>query len=275
MDSIFIDDLEVYARHGVLPEEKSLVQKFLVSARLYTDTQRAGMADELSATINYSQVCQDIDDFLKSNSYNLIEAAAEQLARRLLLGYAPQLKALELTVKKPFAPIGMPLKSCSVSISRCWHRAFIALGSNMGDSEAYLKAAVQSVDENELCRLVKSSDFIVTRPYGVTDQADFLNSVMEISTLMTPVELLGLCKELEEKAGRVRTRHWGPRTLDADIIFYDSEVISLSEPSLIIPHGDMHNRDFVLGPMDQIAPEFLHPIYGKSMRVMYEELMNS
>lgn len=272
MDNIFIEDLEVFAKHGVLAAEKELGQKFLVSAKLYLDTCVAGLTDELSGSINYAMVCQYINEFMNKNTYNLIETVAEYLARDILIRFSPMLQEITITIKKPWAPVGLPLKNVGVTISRKWHTAYISIGSNMGDKQAYLQGAVDEFKKHKMCRVIKQASVIETLPYGKTDQDNFLNSALEIKTLLSPVELLSLCNILESKAGRVRKEVWGPRTLDADIIFYDDIVMNNEEPELIIPHKDMHNREFVLKPMDEIAPQVMHPLYQKSVRVLYEEL---
>ena len=123
MDKIRIEDLEVYAKHGVFPEENVLGQKFLVSVTLYTDTKNAGMTDDLGTSIDYGKVCKQIDQFLKNNTYKLIEGAAEHLAEELLLS-VPRLEKLRLEIKKPWAPIGLPLKTVAVEIERGWHTAY-------------------------------------------------------------------------------------------------------------------------------------------------------
>ncbi len=272
MDKIFINDLEVYARHGVFAEERSLGQKFLVSAVLFVDISKAGSSDDLTASIDYGNVCRFICAFMEKNTYKLIESVAEQLAGAILSYYAPLLRSVELTVKKPWAPIGLPVDTVGVQVTRSWHKAYIALGSNMGDSRALIKGAVSKLDENEKCRVMKVSELIVTPPYGGVEQDDFLNGALELDTLLSPVELLWLCHEIEQEAGRERKVHWGPRTLDLDILLYDDEMISISEPSLEIPHSDMTNRMFVLEPLNEIAPFAVHPVYRKTVRELYGEL---
>ena len=104
---------------------------------------------------------------------------------------------------------------------------------------------------------------IETEPYGVTDQPSFLNGAARISTLLTPHELLDELHRIEAEAGRERIIHWGPRTLDLDIIFYDDLV--MSDDDLCIPHVDMHNRSFVIEPMKELAPYKMHPVLKKRM----------
>lgn len=269
MDCILIEGLEVYCNHGIFPEENKLGQKFVVNAALYTDTRKAGLHDELDKSVDYGQVCRFITEFMKKNTYKLIEAAAENLARQMLLTIS-NLREVEIEIKKPWAPIGLPVHSVSVKISRKWHTAYIAIGSNMGDRKGYLDMAADEIDGDENCVLLKIADAIETKPYGMEEQDDFLNSCMEVRTLYQPKELLRVCKQIEKRANRVKTVHWGPRTLDLDIIFYDDEVIS--ENDLAIPHMEMHKREFVLRPLAQIAPNKIHPLLQKRVVDILEEL---
>lgn len=116
-DKIFIDGLEVFANHGVYEEENKLGQKFVVSATLYCDTRRAGRTDDLDASIDYGAVCHDIDGFLRDHTFKLVERMAESLAEHLLDGYA-QLLGVHLRIEKPWAPVGLPLRSVGVEIER-------------------------------------------------------------------------------------------------------------------------------------------------------------
>ena len=144
------------------------------------------------------------------------------------------------------------------------------MGSNMGDREKYIKDAVKMLDSVRGCTVKTVSDLIETPPYGVTDQDDFLNGCLELETLLTPRELLGELNRIEAEAGRERIVHWGPRTLDLDIIFYDD--ITVQEKDLCIPHVEMHKRKFVLEPLAQIAPYKRHPVYGKTVTEMLGDL---
>ena len=269
LDEIRIEDLEVFANHGVFPEENVLGQKFLVSAVLYTDTRRAGRTDDLTASIHYGEVCAFIDRYLREHTFKLLERAAESLAEELLLN-TQNLRKVRIEIKKPWAPVGLPLKTVSVSIEREWHDVIIALGSNMGDREGYLNGAVEKLNAVRGCRVKKVSDFIETPPYGVTDQADFLNGCLEMETLMYPHELLDELHRIEKEAGRERIIRWGPLTLDLDIIFYDDMI--LQDDDLCIPHVEMHKREFVLKPLCGIAPYKRHPVTGKTVKEMLDEV---
>ena len=269
LDEIRIEDLEVFANHGVFPEENTLGQKFVISVVLYTDTRQAGKSDDLTASIHYGEVSEFITAFLKKNTYKLLERAAEELAEALLIKWE-RIERVSVEIKKPWAPIQLPLKTVSVKIERGWHTAYLALGSNIGDSKAFLDEAVKALDELPTSSVEKVSKYLVTPPYGVTDQPDFLNGCLKLRTLLYPQELLREMNRIEKEAGRERIIHWGPRTLDLDLIFYDDLI--LEEDDLCIPHVEMHKRKFVLEPLEEIAPYKRHPSNGKTVREMLEEL---
>lgn len=269
MDRIKIQNLEVFGHHGVFSEETKLGQKFLVNATMYTNTRTAGYSDDLEKSINYGEVCHFITGYMQNHTFKLIEAVAEHMAQAMLMEY-PLLQKLDLEIRKPWAPIGLPLENVSVEISRGWHTAYIALGSNMGDKEKYLNEAVEKLQQTSDCQVLKVSDFLVTAPYGGVEQDDFLNGALALKTLLTPQELLERLHEIEQEAHRERLIHWGPRTLDLDILLYDDLV--LDTPDLIIPHVEMHLRDFVLIPLTQIAPWKRHPILGLTVSQMLADL---
>ena len=143
-----------------------------------------------------------------------------------------------------------------------FHTAYIALGSNLGDKEANLRRALELLIERGV-EIVKTSTFISTEPYGVTDQPQFLNGVCEVRTSLEPLELLRTLLEIEQEMGRVRVRHWGERNIDLDLLLYEDVV--MNTPELILPHPDMQNRDFVLLPLAEIAPEIVHPTLQKTI----------
>lgn len=270
MDKIHIKNLEVYAKHGVFPEENVLGQRFVISAVLYTDTREAGRTDDLTKSIHYGEVSHFIKKFMEEHTFQLLETVVERLAEEMLLTI-PRLYKVQLELKKPWAPVGLPLETVSVEIERQWHRAFLALGSNMGDKKAYLEMGVNGIKETKGCGVIAVSDFITTAPYGGVEQDDFLNGAMEIRTLLTPEELLERLHEIEQDANRERIVRWGPRTLDLDILLYDDLV--MDTPDLHIPHIEMHKRDFVLKPMAQIAPYVRHPVYNRTVGELLAQLV--
>lgn len=271
-DRIVIKSLEVFAKHGVLQEENVLGQKFIISAALYTGLRAAGKTDNLSLSVDYSKICRDIKGFVEGNTFKLIETVAERLAEKLLLENRA-VRKIRLEVSKPWAPVGAHVESLSVDIERAWHTVYIALGSNIGDRKAYLDFAAGELKKAELIRDVTVSAYMVTKPYGNVTQDDFLNGCAFCETLLEPYELLGFLQDVEKRAGRERSEHWGPRTLDLDIIFYDDLI--MSEHTLTIPHADMHNREFVLQPMCEIAPFMVHPVLGKTVKALLSDLMGA
>jgi len=271
LDKIHIKNLEVFGNHGVFPEENKLGQKFLVNAVLYTSTREAGKTDDLTKSIHYGEVSHFITKYMMEHTFQLIESVAEQLAEALLLQFE-HLKWIDLEIQKPWAPIGLPLESVSVEISRGWHEAFIATGSNLGDRGEYIRKGIEALAACKECVVEKESQLIVTEPYGVTDQPEFLNGMLQVRTLLSPIELLHKLNEIEAAAYRERKVHWGPRTLDLDIIFYDNQVIDI--PQLTVPHVDMQNRQFVLEPLAELAPWYRHPILGKTVKELLISLEN-
>jgi 2-amino-4-hydroxy-6-hydroxymethyldihydropteridine diphosphokinase len=131
-------------------------------------------------------------------------------------------------------------------------RAFLSLGSNMGDSLNLLRQAVDSMDG-----VVAVSPLYRTDPVGGPEQDPFLNIVVELETGLGPHELLGLCHRLESAADRVRIVRWGPRTLDVDIVWMDG--VTMAEPDLEIPHPRMRARRFVMAPLADLAPDVAGP----------------
>lgn len=270
MDEIRIDNLEVYAYHGVYATENEKGQPFFVNAVLYTDTYKAGNSDELADSTNYGEVCHLITDVMQECTYQLIEKVAESVAREILLTY-PLVRAVDVEIRKPQAPIGLPFESVSVKIHRQWHKAYIALGSNMGDKQLHVQQAVGELDGIEGIRVGKCSDFLITRPYGNVEQEDFINGALEIETIYKPQVLLEHLHRIEQAHNRERLIHWGPRTLDLDIIFYDDVIMDTAD--LVIPHADMCNRDFVLKPLAQIAPYYRHPVLQLTVEQLLKNLL--
>ena len=269
MDKINIKGLEIFAHHGVYREETVLGQKFIVDVSMQVSTRAAGRSDDLDKSVNYGLVCNDIQDIMKNKNYKLIEAVAEEIADTILLKY-DDVRGVDVTVKKPWAPVLVHVDNVSVSISRKKHVAYLGLGSNMGDRESYLDMAIDELNKDRYTKVTKVSDFIETEPYGGVEQDDFLNGCLEIETLREPEELLELVNSIEKDAGRKRIIHWGPRTLDIDILLFDDLVYDSDD--LHIPHVEMHKRAFVLQPLSAIAGYKRHPLLGNTVDELASKL---
>ena len=268
MDQIIIENLKIFAHHGVYREENEKGQNFYINAVLETDTRNAGTLDDLDLSTNYGEVCNFLDSFLKEHTYKLIETVAEKAAEKLLLRF-PLVRRVTLEVRKPEAPILPPFESVSVKITREWHRTYLSCGSNIGDKKAHLDSAVSALKDDVKCRVLQVSDWIETAPYGGVEQDDFLNGAIMMETLYTPQMLLQKLHEIENEHHRERKVHWGPRTLDLDILLYEGCIMHTEE--LVIPHADMQNRSFVLKPLAQIAPYERHPLLGQTIGQLYGE----
>ena len=266
MDKIHIKDLEIIGFHGAIPEEKVLGQKFVLSFELDVDLRQAGKNDDLTKTVHYGELAQKVEEEFTKTSYDLIEKAAEEICEFVLLNY-PLVKKVKLLLKKPWAPTRKHVEYVAVEIERKWNKVYIAAGSNLGDKEETLKEAIYIIDKRKDCVVTKVSNFYTTDPVGYEDQDQFVNCVFEIKT---PSELMDTLLEVEKDFKRERIIRWGPRTLDLDIIFYD-DIISYDE-HILIPHPRAHERQFVMKPMCDINPYYVHPIYRKRVMDISSEL---
>ena len=269
MDCIEIKELEVYCHHGVLKEENVLGQKFSVSIILYTDTKMAGVSDDLEQSVDYAKVSYFVKERMEEKNFKLIEAVAEYVAENVLLSF-PLVQRIRVEIKKPWAPILLPLETVSVAIERGWAKVYLSIGSNMGNREEYLQTALEKLRQERTIRGVRVSDWIETEPYGYVEQASFLNAAVELETLESPDSLLKILQKIEAEGGRERTIHWGPRTIDLDIVLF-GDVVMQTE-MLTIPHREMHLREFVLRPLAQLAPWVSHPVYHKTVSELWEQL---
>jgi len=147
---------------------------------------------------------------------------------------------------------------------------FIGLGSNQGEKINNCKHAIKEILKlNESC-LVAQSPWYKTEPWGKDDQEWFINGVIQVRTCLIPHELLSRIKEIEQRLGRINTGRWGPRTIDIDILFFDTLI--MHSPDLEIPHPRIHLRKFVLIPMAEIAPHFVHPVFKKTVGYLLNDL---
>jgi dihydroneopterin aldolase/2-amino-4-hydroxy-6-hydroxymethyldihydropteridine diphosphokinase len=250
-DSIALQGISARGFHGVLAAEKDEGQDFVVDVRLEVDLRRAGGSDQLTHTVNYAEVASDIVALITGPSVDLIETLADQIATASLR--RPLVQAVEVTVHKPHAPLGLPFVDVCVQVER--HRnepVVIALGANVGDIQSTLEASVRQLADIEGVQITAVSDLFETDPVGGPDQPNYLNAVVLARTRLAPFALLTELHTIEADHGRVRETRWGTRSLDLDLIQYGdpasgSEVIS-DDPELMLPHPLAHERAFVLVP---------------------------
>lgn len=268
-DFIKVTNLKVFAYHGVLEEEKKNGQDFYLNAKVYLNLRKAGIRDALEDTVNYDLIVIGMTEVFAKTSFDTIEAAAEHTVQEIMLQF-PVIEAIELEVRKPHAPLTYVPEDISVTIYREWHTVYLSFGSNIGDKEGYINKAMHMLNASKAIRSTKASDLFVTKPYGPVEQDDFLNGCLEMETIMDPEELVDYIHEIEDSFERDRSIHWGPRPIDLDIVFYDDCVYNSKR--LTIPHADMENRMFVLDPLSQLCPGKRHPVWGKTVAQLREEL---
>ena len=139
----------------------------------------------------------------------------------------------------------------------------LGFGSNLGDREEFINSAYKLLEER-LGKLIIKSSLIETQPWGFESKNSFINSAAQFETSATPHEALRICNEIEKELGRERTEQgYQNRTIDIDILFYEDQIIN--SPTLIIPHPLILERDFVLIPLKQIIPDFIHPLIQKKI----------
>lgn len=147
-------------------------------------------------------------------------------------------------------------------------KSFLGLGSNIGERIAFIEKAVKEICKIPGLRLINSSSVYETDPWGKENQDDFLNSVIEIETDLSAENLLKELKHIEKKSGRINNSRWSEREIDIDLLFYGNEV--LVNETINVPHRQIENRKFVLIPLAEIAPEFIHPVFNKTISELLE-----
>jgi dihydroneopterin aldolase / 2-amino-4-hydroxy-6-hydroxymethyldihydropteridine diphosphokinase len=265
LDRIVLTGLRALAHHGVLEHERRDGQEFIVDATVQLQFDDAVRADAIGQTIHYGVLAEQIVAAVERDPVDLIETVAERVAD-VVLAYE---RAVFVTVEvhKPSAPITVPFDDVSVRISRgrrerlqaaaATRRAVIALGSNLGDREGTIRAAVHEIATLPQTAVVAASGLVQTpalKPDGVDrDAPAYLNAVVLVDTGLAPSQLLTLLHLIERAHGRVRDERWGDRTLDLDII--DVAGHRSDDAALTIPHPRAAERDFVLAPWLQVDPD--------------------
>jgi dihydroneopterin aldolase / 2-amino-4-hydroxy-6-hydroxymethyldihydropteridine diphosphokinase len=257
-DRIVLQGISARGFHGVLDFEKADGQEFVVDVTLEVDLRRAGRSDLLTHTVNYAEVAADIVGLIAGPSLDLIETLAEQIAVSAL--QRPLVQAVEVTVHKPQAPVGVPFGDVQVKIERHRdERVVIAFGANLGAVQSTLEAAVRALADVDGLQISAVSDLFETDPVGGPDQPVYLNGVVLARTRLAPFALLTALHAIEADHGRVRETRWGARSLDLDLIQYgDPEVGSelvIQDPELMLPHPRAHERAFVLAPWSALDAE--------------------
>ena len=261
-DRIELTGLRVHGRHGVLPQEKIDGHDFGLDIALELSTAPAAARDDLRRTVSYADVAHLAAGIVGGESLDLIETLAERIAAAVLEAH-PLVRAVEVAVHKPSAPINLPFADVAVRIRReaAPVDAVIALGSNLGDRLAHLERALALLGQAEGVEIAWRGTVVETDPVGGVEQDDFANTVAGLRTTRGPWELLELARAIEADAQRVRTLRWGPRTLDVDVIAWGDLI--QDDEELTLPHARAHERAFVLAPWAAVRPDDVLPARGR------------
>lgn len=151
---------------------------------------------------------------------------------------------------------------------------YLSLGSNLGDRLGYLQQATSLIGALDDVNIVATSSFYESEPWQMSSENWFVNAIIQITTSLSPEDLLAECKRIEAQLGRKRTlaKGYTDRTIDIDILFYDNLI--MNNEYLTLPHRFFHKRAFLLVPMLEIAQDFVHPLFNKTVTELYEELEN-
>jgi len=244
MYSIYIDNLKIFAYHGVYDFEKEKGQEFRLSIKCDIDSKLS--RDNIEDTVDYAELLKFSESFAKENRFDLIEFLADKLSYAILKKY-PQICNVLVRISKPDAPIDADFEDVGVTVERKRHTAYLSLGTNIGEKKKNLLEAISAIDETDDCKVESISKMYLTSPVGFLEQDYFLNCAVKISTLIEPMALLRSMQKIENKMGRIRSFKNAPRIIDIDIMLYD-DVVSLDE-TLIIPHPSMFDRKFMLVPL--------------------------
>lgn len=255
-DHILIDDLRVTCLIGVLDHERVTPQPLRIDVDMEVDLHDAGQSDDLTQTVHYGEVAIALANLARDTKYQLLERLAQHMTE-VVLSF-PLVRAVDLRLTKLEPPIPEEIGSTAVRLRRVRsdfststpHKALLALGSNIGDRAAYLRFAIDRLGD----RVTAQSQVFETDPVGGPENQDaYLNMVVAIDTELDPYALLRWLHRIEADAGRERVIHWGPRTLDIDLLFFDDVVIDGG--NLAVPHPRYAERRFVLAPLSEVAPE--------------------
>lgn len=266
---IIIHDLVINACHGVNEEEKTQKQPFSISVEIVTDIGEAVKNDDITQTVSYSAVCKQIKTVVESTTYNLIETLADTLACSIACRYY-NITSVKVLLKKMEPPMKVKPNYVAVEVVREYKRCYLSLGSSVGDRNGYLDFALEKLNNDIHIRNVRESGRIETEPYGGVAKNKFINSAVELETIYSPQELLKIINNIEEEAGRVRNKKWEDRVLDIDIVLFGNEIIN--DENLTVPHKEMYKREFVLRPLLLLNDALYHPLLGKYLKDILEEI---
>lgn len=256
-DRIVISGLRAVTIVGALPHEREIPQPLQIDLSIEVDLRDAGRTDELGDTVHYGLVADRVVAVVEESKDILLERLVARIADEVLSFDLVDAVEVELTKLRP--PLAVDASTTSVRTRRTRadadmpahtvNSAYVALGSNLGDRESFLRLGVLG-----LGHVTAMSSVYETDPVGgPDDQGSYLNMVVEVETSLDPFALLRRCQRIESEAQRQRIVRWGPRTLDVDIIQFGD--VTIDSDDLVVPHPRFEERRFVLEPLAEIAPK--------------------
>jgi len=270
MDEIKIRGLEISACHGVKDFEKIDRQPFIFDADIKTSFFAAAQTDDLNLTVNYSKICALITEITQGNTFALIEKLAYECAFAIFERFE-RVEGVSLTVWKPKAPMKRKFENVGVSVSLKREKAYLSLGSSMGDRQGYINKALKLLSKERGITVLKVSDCIETAPYGGVAQNGFLNCAAAVSVLLTPHNLLDVIHKIESACERDRKERWGDRTLDIDIVFFGDKKVGGLRPAYVkklkAERGGQNARVFYKAAV----PPMARIVFGEGAPVPAEE----
>jgi len=251
-DRVELRGLRALGHHGALAGEQDRRQPFEIDLDVEVDLGVAARSDALFDTVDYGAIARVAAGVVTDERWRLLERMAQRIGEEVLAA-DPRVGAVTVTVRKLRPPVPVDLGSAGVQLSLRRRRAFLGLGSNLGDREAALRAAVAALPDVRATSPVYETDPVG----GPAGQPPYLNLVVALFTALDPHDLLSVAMEAEAAAGRDREaeeRH-GPRPLDIDILWMDG--VSVDDGGLTVPHPRMWERRFVLAPLRDLAPDLV------------------
>lgn len=258
--TILLRGLEVFGRHGALPAERELGQRFVVDLALTVDPCPATATDALADTVDYAALADAVAAIVAGPRVALLERLAERIAQAALA--APSAVAVEVTVRKPHVALAHTLTEAAVSLRRARGpgastRYWIGLGANLGDRAGALRDALAALPAAGV-EVEAVSSVYETAPQDLADQPPFLNAVARVRTPLAPLALLDALKAIEGARGRTAGGpRYGPRAIDLDVLLWERGAVA--NPRLRIPHPRLADRRFALVPLLELDPEARGP----------------
>jgi len=267
---IYLNNMVFYGFHGIYPEERKLGQKFHVNLVIYTDDKFDPQIKNLKDTVDYTEVFYQIKQIMEVQQFQLLEDCANSIITSILKGFKVVI-GLKVIIEKPGVPMNASLSSVAIEMERFRRRKkyYLGLGTNIGDLEQNLRTAIDMIGRNNNCEIKQISSFHSTKPWGYIDQDSFLNAVLEVFSEEEPEDFLLTLQAIEIEMGKIKLFENGPRIIDVDILFCEDQVID--SDSLKIPHPRIAVRDFVLMPLLEIAPDFIHPKLNLTISAIYDK----